>query len=108
MNPENQPPTTAAITLEDLAAKLDELKALTAIGVKKVLTMKEAALYTGWSLPRMYAMTSGRLIPYYKKNSKVYFNKEELDAWMLQRKMRTKDELEADAENYCFNRGRVF
>ena len=40
MNPENQTPTTAAITLEDLAAKLDELKALTAIGVKKVLTMK--------------------------------------------------------------------
>ena len=100
MNPENQTPTTAAITLEDLAAKLDELKALATIGVKKVLTMKEAAIYTGWSLPRMYAMTSGRLIP--------YFNKEELDAWMLQRKMRTKDELEADAENYCFNRGRVF
>ena len=56
----------------------------------------------------MYAMTSGRLIPYYKKNTKVYFNKEELDAWMLQRKMRPKDELEADAENYCNNRGRVF
>ena len=53
--------------------------------VKDVLTLKEAAVYIGASLSQIYKMTSSGCIPHYKPRGKMcYFEKKELDAWLLQ------------------------
>jgi excisionase family DNA binding protein len=51
---------------------------------KKALTLAETARYTGLSTSQLYKMTFKGTIPHYKPRGKmIYFNREELDAWML-------------------------
>lgn len=55
---------------------------------KKVLTFEEACLYMGVSESLLYKLTSAKEVPHYKPRGKMlYFNKEELDRWLLQNKM---------------------
>lgn len=57
---------------------------------KKVLTFGEACLYMGVSESLLYKLTSAREVPHYKPRGKMlYFNKEELDQWLLQNNVPT-------------------
>ena len=52
---------------------------------KKVLNFKEACVFLGFSRGYLYKLTSGGTIPYSKPNGKtIYFDREKLEAWMLQ------------------------
>ncbi|NCU33335.1 MAG: DNA-binding protein [Candidatus Moranbacteria bacterium] len=76
------------------------------LSTKTVLTFDEAAIYTGISKSYLYKLTSTGGIPCYKPNGKVlYFNKPELDNWMLQNRKATTDELETKANTYLAVRG---
>lgn len=56
-----------------------------AISSKAILTSQETAVYIGVSLSQLYKMTSTRSIPHYKPRGKMcYFERKELDAWLLQ------------------------
>lgn len=68
---------------------------------KEVLTSTEAAQYLGLSKARLYKLTSERLIPHYKSGRLVYFNREELIAWMQRNRVATAAELEGKAADYC-------
>lgn len=59
------------------------------IGVKNVLTMDEAALYTGLKSQTLYKQCCAGTIPYYKSRVGCfnYFKKAELDAWMTAQDM---------------------
>ncbi len=73
---------------------------------KTVLTFDEAALYTGLSKSYLYKLTSTGGIPCYKPGGKVlYFNKTELDEWMLQNRNLTSEELETKANTYLAVKG---
>lgn len=53
---------------------------------KRVFTFQEACMYIGVSESMLYKLTSSKEIPHYKPRGKmVYFAKEELDEWLLQR-----------------------
>lgn len=68
---------------------------------KKVLNMEETSRYLGLSVSHLYKLTSADTIPYYKPNGKrLYFNREELDTWLLRNRSVTKEELESKAANY--------
>ena len=55
-----------------------------AISSKDILTLQEASVYIGVSLSQLYKMTSTQSIPHYKPRGKMcYFEKKELDAWLL-------------------------
>lgn len=57
---------------------------------KEVLTFSEACLYMGVSESLLYKLTSAREVPHYKPRGKMlYFNKEELDQWLLQNNVPT-------------------
>lgn len=71
------------------------------INKKEVLTSTEAAQYLGLSKARLYKLTSERLIPHYKSGRLVYFNREELIAWMQRNRVATAAELEGKAIDYC-------
>ena len=73
---------------------------------KTVLNFDEAAVYTGLSKSHLYKLTSTGGIPCYKPTGKkLYFNKEELDEWMLRNKKLSQDEIDDKAENFLMERG---
>lgn len=88
-----------ATTLEDLSNKLDNIRELTLIGAKTVLNLEETALFTGLSIGHLYRLTSGKQIPHFKKNRKLYFKKAELEDWMLEQKILTEEEIQSKVEN---------
>lgn len=90
----------ADTTLQDLSNKLDHIAELTLIGSKTVLNIDEAALFTGLSVGHIYRLTSGKKIPHFKKSRKLYFKKAELEAWMLDNKILTDDEIKSKASTY--------
>ena len=70
--------------------------------MKKVLTVDEAAKYMGISKSTLYKMMMRREIPYSKPNGKVcFFDRVELEAWLMSNRMATADEISDQAQTYC-------
>ena len=73
---------------------------------KTVLNFDEASVYTGLSKSHLYKLTSTGGVPCYKPTGKkLYFDKEELDEWMLRNKKLSQDEIDDKAENFLMERG---
>lgn len=67
---------------------------------KTVLNFDEAANYTGLSKSYLYKLTFSGGIPCYKPNGKtLWFNRIELDQWLMRNRKATNAEIEAKAEN---------
>ena len=89
-----------AITLKDIADRLDTLTSAV-LSNKTVLTLDEAAAFTGLSASSIYKLTSNQEIPHFKPRGKMlYFNRDELESWLMQRRVKTTDEIEAAARNH--------
>lgn len=80
--------------------RFDRLEKATLLGSKEVLDIEETALLTGYKIKGLYEMTSQRRIPHYKKNGKLYFKKNELEAWMTETKVLTQREIDSKAQTY--------
>lgn len=69
---------------------------------KAVLTADEAAKYMGISKSTLYKMTMRREIPFSKPSGKVcYFDRLELEAWLMSNRQATADEIRDKAQTYC-------
>jgi excisionase family DNA binding protein len=89
--------------LKSIERKLEELAALN----KDVLNFKEAAKYLNVSCSHLYKLTYTKEIPHYKPRGKqVYFEKRELDQWLLQNRQKTKAEIEQAAIDYVVKGGK--
>jgi excisionase family DNA binding protein len=89
--------------MEHLILKeLEKIKQLTLLGAKQALTMDDAANLTGLSKSHIYKLVCAKRIPYYKgEGGKLtYFDKGELNKWLLQHRVKTADELEQEAATY--------
>ncbi|WP_313384473.1 helix-turn-helix domain-containing protein [Chishuiella sp.] len=72
---------------------------------KKVLNPDELANYTGYSKSTIYKMVQGNIIPFSKPNGKhLFFDKEEIDEWLLSNKSKSKLQLQNEALNYANTR----
>ena len=70
---------------------------------KEILTVDEAAAYTGFSKSHIYKLAHYRRVDHYKPNRKnIYFKKEDLEAYLLRgkRDALSKAEIETEAANY--------
>lgn len=86
----------------ELSQRLDKIERLLA-SQKKVLNFDDVCDYTGISKSYLYKLTSQKRIPFSKPNGKViFFDKEELDEWLLLNKQKTTVQIEEDAANYMF------
>ena len=75
---------------------------------KQVLNFNDACIYLELSQSHLYKLTSTGSIPHYKPNGKkLYFNRQELDNWLLRNRSNSIDEIEQEAANYLINKGRV-
>lgn len=100
MNPNGTIEKPMAATLEELSQKLDRIGELALINAKTVLDLNEASLFTGFSTGHLYRLTSGRQIPHFKKNRKLYFKKSDLEAWMCDNRVQTTKEINSKAATY--------
>jgi excisionase family DNA binding protein len=75
---------------------------------KEVLNFTDACEYLEFSASHLYKLTSSSVIPHYKPNGKkIYFNRTELDTWLLSNRTSSNDELDQKAADYMLKRGRV-
>ena len=82
--------------IEELTLKLEKIEQLL-LTQKKVLNFNEVMLYT--NLSKSYSSNGG--IPCYKPNGKhIYFNKEEIENWLLNNRKISNIELEEISNNY--------
>lgn len=75
-----------------------------ALSQKSVLTFEEACRFTGLSRSKMYKHTSANTVKFSKPFGKlVYFDRTELEKWMLQNPISTTNEIETQAQKYCMS-----
>ncbi len=70
-----------------------------------LMSLQEAAKFLNLAPQTIYGRTSNGTIPFIRKG-KLYFQKSELEAWVLQGKRKTKAEITAAAENHIVNRSK--
>ena len=74
---------------------------------KDVLNFNEAAIYLEVSHSHLYKLTSTSTIPAYKPNGKkLYFNRHELDEWLLSNHQATVTDVETEAGQFQLKSGR--
>ena len=88
--------------IEVLLQKLYEVTNVTKTGVaiSPIMTLKLVSAYLDLSLSALYKMTSNRDIPHSKRGKRLYFNKAEIDTWVLEHKRVTNDDIEKMASEY--------
>jgi len=73
--------------MDEIIKRLERLERLIesqGITTKEVLNFNEACQYLELSQSHLYKLTSTGAIPHYKPNGKkIYFNRHELDGWLL-------------------------
>lgn len=67
-------------------------------GQDKPLTLREAAEFTGLSKSTIYKLTCKNQIPYYRPTGgRAYFDRRELREWLLRNRIKTAEEVDAEA-----------
>ncbi len=90
----------------EIKQQLAEIKALTLLAAKEMLTMDDAVLYTGLGKSYLYVLTCKKKIPFYKPNGKnIYFKKSELNDWLQRNRVNSIDEAESAAALYVAKKG---
>lgn len=85
------------LTIEQRLTNIEALLTAT----KKVLTFDEACNYTGLAKSFMYKLTSTGKICHFKPNGKmIYFERVELEKWLLRNRITPASEIEEQASTY--------
>ena len=78
--------------------KLNEIESILKENHKTVMNFDDVVEYTGLAKSYLYKLTSQSQIPHYKPNGKmIYFNRDEVEQWMLNNKIQSIQELNAIA-----------
>ena len=87
---------------DELKQVVDLITANIISTTKAVLTVDEAARYMGISKSTLYKMMMRHEVPYSKPNGKVcFFDRLELEAWLMGNRIATADEIRDKAQTYC-------
>ena len=90
---DNDNPTIKSI-IEMIEKKLEEIKIIQ----KPIMSVVDLSIYLDLSPSYIRKMTHNREIPYYKPcGKKLYFQKEEIDEWVLSSRVATAEELRSEA-----------
>lgn len=94
---------------EKILQELQEIKQLTLMAAKPVLTMPEAAQFMGVTMSNLYKLVHLKRVPYYKSagGKLTYFKREELMQWLTAVRVPTDEELERQAVTHTMEKGGV-
>lgn len=73
---------------------------------KEILNLEEAAIFLGISKSTLYKMTHKQVIPFYKSNKLVYFEKSELLKWLRQNPVASQAQIAEEANAIMRNLAR--
>ncbi len=97
--------------MDEILKRLDKIERLLEsqnLVQKDVLNFNETSEYLELSHSHLYKLTSTRQIPHFcPQGKKLYFNRQELDAWLQRNRLTTTEEIEKEATNYIIKKGRV-
>ncbi|WP_139855662.1 helix-turn-helix domain-containing protein [Aequorivita sinensis] len=68
----------------------------------KIMTVHTVSEYLNLSLSCIYKLTSGKEIPHFKRGKRLYFEKNEIDKWVMENKCLTNRDLNERANEYIF------
>lgn len=85
------------ITINERLTNIENLL----LSQKTVLNFDEVSEFTGLSKSHLYKLTSAGRIPHYKPNGKyIFFDRVEIEKWLLRNRVKTIDEIDAEASTY--------
>jgi len=67
---------------------------------RKIMSLTEFCEYTGLSKQSAYKLTAGRRVPFSKRGKKIFFDREKVDAWLLENQITTHSEIQQQASDY--------
>lgn len=86
----------------ELQTLADMISVNIALNHKAVLTVSECARYMGIAKSSLYKMMMRGEIPYSKPTGKTcFFDRREIEQWLMSNRMATADELQDSALKYC-------
>ncbi len=94
-------------TTEELSALIDERFRLafkhyspqldTPPATRKTMSLAEFCEYAGLSKQTAYKLTSAQKVPHSKRGKRLYFDREKVDAWLLENQVATQAEIQERA-----------
>ena len=84
----------------NIEERLERIERLIAMSAKNVLNTKDVALMLGVSEGRIRHLVSDRMIPCYKRGTKNYFIKAEVEKWLTSERVETCEEINSLASTY--------
>lgn len=73
---------------------------------KSILNFAEGCSHVGISKSHGYKLTSTQQIPHAKRGKRIFFDKAELDNWLLSNKVKDQDQIDKEASKYLRKKGR--
>lgn len=93
------------MTQEEISKLAEAINSRLALCQKEVLTLDEAAQYTGMKKSYLYKLTASKAIPHYKPNGKnCFFSRKALEEWLMSNPVATAADLNAEAQAYCMRK----
>lgn len=90
------------MTQEEISQLAAAISDNIAICHKEVLTLDEAAQYTGMKKSYLYKLTASRAIPHFKPNGKnCFFRRTDLEDWLTTNRVATETDLNSAVQAYC-------
>jgi len=87
--------------------KLNRLEKLIVDSSKEILNVEDLINYTGYKLSYIYKLVHNNTLPFSKPNGKtLFFEKSEIDAWLLQNKSQSISQIENKAHDYINSRNK--
>jgi len=71
----------------------------------RVMTLPDVVAYTRISKSTIYKLTSRGEMPFSKRSKRLFFEREAIDAWLLERPAHTKSDTEKDVNKFLANAG---
>ncbi len=67
---------------------------------QKIFALAQFCEYTGLTKQTVYKLTSAQKVPHSKRGKRLYFDREKVDAWLLENKVATQAEIQEKATDY--------
>ncbi len=80
-----------------IISKLERIEQFSMLAAKNVLTLEDASILTGLAKSTIYRLTSQKQIPHSKRGNSLYFDRKELESWMLEYRVKTNKECDQEA-----------
>lgn len=83
---------------DELLERLERIEKLVTSGLTNTLDVQACCMLTGFSRSYLYKLTSAKQIPHYKRGKLVFFDRAEIEGWLKAEKVKTTEEMAADAD----------